>query len=93
MKGAVNQRVFDVPVCGGFLLTDHRRQMEDLFEPGREIVCYREPGEIQDLVRHYLARDDARRAVTEAARKRILAEHTYDLRLASLVRTMREIYG
>ena len=93
MKGAVNQRVFDVPVCGGFLLTDHRRQMEELFEPGREIVCYGDPGEIPDLVRHYLARDDARRKVTEAARSRILTEHTYDLRLSSLVRTMREIYG
>ena len=44
-------------------------------------------------MRHYLARDDARRKVTEAARSRILAEHTYDLRLSSLVRTMREIYG
>ena len=38
MPGAVNQRVFDVPACGAFLLTDHRRQLEDLFEPGREVV-------------------------------------------------------
>jgi spore maturation protein CgeB len=93
MKGAVNQRVFDVPVCGGFLLTDHRRQMEDLFEPGKEIVCYEDPDEIPGLVRHYLPREGGRRAVVEAARRRILAEHTYDLRLASLVRTMRETYG
>lgn len=93
MKGAVNQRVFDVPVCGGFLLTDHRRQMESLFEPGREIVCYQEPGEIPDLVRHYLRRDGERARITAAARSRILAEHTYDLRLKSLVRTMRAIYG
>lgn len=93
MKGAVNQRVFDVPVCGGFLLTDHRRQMEDLFEPGREIVCYREPEEIPELVRHYLARDDERRKIVQAARSRILGEHTYDHRLASLVGTMRETYG
>lgn len=93
MKGAVNQRVFDVPVCGGFLLTDHRRQMEALFEPGREIVCYREPGEIPDLVRHYLRRDSERAGITAAARSRILAEHTYDLRLQSLVQTMRSIYG
>jgi spore maturation protein CgeB len=93
MKGAVNQRVFDVPVCGGFLLTDHRRQMENLFEPGREIVCYDDPAEIPDLVRHYLADDAARTRVAMAARERILAEHTYDLRLASLVGTMRETYG
>jgi Uncharacterized protein conserved in bacteria len=93
MKGAVNQRVFDVPICGGFLLTDHRRQMEDLFEPGREIISYQDPGEIPELVRHYLPREAERRRVTEAARARILAEHTYDLRLVSLVRTMRSIYG
>lgn len=93
MKGAVNQRVFDVPVCGGFLLTDHRRQMEALFEPGQEIVCYQEPGEIPDLVRHYLRCDGERTRITKAARSRILAEHTYDLRLESLVRTMRSIYG
>jgi spore maturation protein CgeB len=93
MKGAVNQRVFDVPVCGGFLLTDHRRQMEALFEPGREIVCYQEPGEIPGLVRHYLRHDGERTRITAAARSRILAEHTYDLRLKSLVRTMRSIYG
>jgi len=93
MKGAVNQRVFDVPVCGGFLLTDHRRQMEALFEPGREIVCYQEPGEIAGLVRHYLRHDEERAKIIQAARSRILAEHTYDLRLESLVRTMRSIYG
>jgi spore maturation protein CgeB len=93
MKGAVNQRVFDVPVCGGFLLTDHRRQMENLFEPGREIVCYAEPDEIPDLIRRYLSRDKDRQRIVAAARRRILAEHTYDLRLESLVGIMRRTYG
>ncbi|NLW80938.1 MAG: glycosyltransferase [Desulfovibrionales bacterium] len=93
MKGAVNQRVFDVPVCGGFLLTDHRRQMEDLFEPGREMICYADRSEIAGLVRHYLARDAARQKIVTAGRVRILAHHTYDQRLTSLVRTMRETYG
>ena len=81
------------PESISFLLTDHRRRMEALFEPGREIVCYREPGEIPDLVRHYLHSDAERARITAAARTRILAEHTYDLRLKSLVRTMRSIYG
>ena len=93
MKGAVNQRVFDVPVCGGFLLTDHRRQMEDLLEPGREIICYEDKAEIPDLVRFYLAHDSARDRIVAAGRQRILAEHTYDLRLAALARSMRRIHG
>ena len=90
MKGAVNQRVFDVPCAGAFLLTDHRRQMEDLFEPGREIVCYHSRGEIPDLIARYLAAPAERAAVTERARARILAEHTYDHRMAALLAAVRE---
>jgi spore maturation protein CgeB len=93
MKGAVNQRVFDVPACGAFLLTDYRRQMEDLFVLGREVVCYGDPEEIGDLVRYYLAHDAQRHAVTQAARKRVLRDHSYDVRLATLVSAMRQWYG
>ncbi|MBN2141366.1 MAG: glycosyltransferase [Desulfovibrionaceae bacterium] len=93
MKGAVNQRVFDVPSCGAFLITDRRRQIEDLFEPGQEVVLYDEPAEVFDLVRRYLADPGARRRVVEAARKRVLAEHTYDRRLAELLETARQCFG
>ena len=93
MKGAVNQRVFDVPATESFLLTDYREQMENLFEPGREIICYHSQEEAEALAREYLARPDARRAVALAARKRILAEHTYEHRIQTLVARMREMYG
>ncbi|SDB29554.1 spore maturation protein CgeB [Desulfonatronum thiosulfatophilum] len=93
MKGAVNQRVFDVPACGGFLVTDQRRQMDHLFEPGREVVAYASPEEIPDLVRHYLRRPGARERVSLAARKRIMQEHTYDHRMTRLLKTMVAVYG
>lgn len=93
MKGAVNQRIFDVPACGGFLITDHRRQMDRLFEPGREVVSYASVEEIPELVRYYLAHPDARARIARAARKRILQEHTYDLRLTSLLKTVVAVYG
>jgi spore maturation protein CgeB len=93
MKGAVNQRVFDVPACGQFLLTDHRRQIEDLFEPGSEVICFHEPGEIEDLVRFYLDHDTARNRVAARARKRVLSEHTYEHRIEVIFRIMRERYG
>ena len=93
MKGAVNQRVFDVPATESFLLTDYREQTEKLFEPGTEIICYHSPEEAQSLAQEYLARPDRRRAVAKAARKRILAEHTYEHRLLRLISRMREMYG
>lgn len=93
MKGAVNQRVFDVPACGGFLLTDQRRQMDQLFEPGREVAAYASPEEIPDLVRFYLRHPQARARISQAARKRILREHSYDLRLTRLLQTMMSVYA
>ena len=93
MKGAVNQRVFDVPVAGAFVLTDWREQMDQLFEPEKEVVFYRDPEEVPDLVRFYLKHPAARAKIVEAARRRIFAQHTYALRLQEIIDQMQRIYG
>lgn len=93
MKGAVNQRVFDVPAAGAFLLTDRRRQMEDLFEPGREMAVYDHPDDIPGLVRHYLDHPEERRRLVAAGRRRVLADHTYPRRMSQLIGHMRDIFG
>ena len=92
MKGAVNQRIFDVPAAGSFVLTDWRPQMEQLFEP-QEMVCYRDPDEAPHLARHYLANHTERQAVALRARKRVLACHTWAHRLQTLLQHMRQVYG
>ncbi len=93
MKGAVNQRVFDVPACGGFVLTDRRAQLDLLFEPGREVVVYDAPEEIPGLVARYTRDAAARGRVSGAARSRILACHTYEHRLSELLAAMREDFS
>lgn len=93
MKGAVNQRVFDAPAAGAFLLTDWRVQMERLFEPGKEVVCYRENDEIPELIQRFLDHPREREAVATAARKRILAEHDYTHRVMALLEAMRRHFG
>lgn len=92
MKGAVNQRLFDVPAAGGFVLTDLREQMSELFEPGQEVICYNDPQEVPDLVRHYLSHPKERTAIVQAARKRVLAEHTWAHRVERMVSIMKHIY-
>ena len=93
MIGAVNQRVFDVPACGGFVLTDYREQMEALFDLDREAVVYRTPEEIPGLIRELLENEPRRKMIAGNARKRILAEHTYGIRLARLLETMRQTFS
>ena len=92
MKGAVNQRIFDAPATGAFVLTDWRPQMDALFEP-HEIACYHDKEEIPNLVRHYLAHPAERQAVARAGRERVLRCHTWAHRLKEMLDEMRRIYA
>jgi len=89
MKGAVNQRVFDVPACGAFLLTDAGAQFEALFVPGVEAAVYSHPDEIADMVRFYLDHPAERSKIAAKGRRRVLAEHTYVQRIGELFDIMR----
>ncbi|MEW6441344.1 MAG: glycosyltransferase [bacterium] len=93
MEQAVNQRVFDVPACGAFLLTDHQQAIEELFEAGAEIVTYREAEEIAEKADYYLRRPEARCRVAALGRKRVLLEHTYGQRVKTIVEAMRSRYA
>ncbi len=93
MKTGVNQRVFDVPACQAFLLTDRRAQLEALYEVGREVITYDHPDEIPELVKFYLTHPDRARAVAVAGFRRTLSEHTYVHRLGKLVDLMRREFG
>lgn len=89
MRDAVNQRVFDCPAAGGFLLTDAQPDMDAFFEPGREAAAYGSLEELRDKAAYYAARPEARRAIVTAARARIAAEHTHAHRLLALERFLK----
>jgi Uncharacterized protein conserved in bacteria len=56
-------------------------------------VVYDGPEEIAPLVARLLADDQERERVSRAARRRILAEHTYEHRLTELARIMRGTFA
>ncbi len=77
MPGAVNQRVFDVPMSGGFILSDNQKDLGELFEPGKEAIMYKNIDELKDLVKYYTANKAEKQHIIKAGQKRILDEHTY----------------
>ncbi len=93
MKTAVNQRVFDVPACGGFLLSDHQTDMESFFEVGKEAICYHGREEAVSLAGYYLENDAEREKIAAAGRRRVLADHTYERRMGELVAEMRRRFA
>ncbi|MDL2285668.1 DUF3880 domain-containing protein [Desulfovibrio sp. OttesenSCG-928-F07] len=93
MKGAVNQRIFDVPAAASFIITDWREQIENLFEPGKEVICYNSPEEATNLIQYYLNHQSEKEKIVQAARKRVLAQHCYEHRMQVLIAAMRKRYA
>ncbi len=80
-------RVFEAAGAGACLITDAWEGIEMFLEPGREVLVARDG---QDVADHVAALTPERsRAIGEAARRRVLAEHTYDRRAAEVDTLLR----
>jgi spore maturation protein CgeB len=82
---ALNQRVFDVPATGAFLLTDYSPELEEHYRIGEEIVCYRDVAELREKARYYLAHDAERRAIAARGYRKALTLPTIRDRMRTLI--------
>jgi len=81
----VTPRVFEVPACGGFLLTDENPCLSDLYEISREIICYKDKKELKELIKYYLEHPEERRILAQKGQQRAYREHTYENRLKDIL--------
>ena len=87
---ANNMRLYEATGVGSLLLTDAKANLDELFEPGREVVTYTTADELAERVRHYLAHEQERRAIATAGRQRTLRDHGYDTRMVELAGLLEE---
>jgi len=82
---ALNQRVFDVPATGAFLLTDYSPELEEHYRIGDEIACYGDVEELREKARYYLAHDAERRAIAARGHARALILPTIRDRMQAVI--------
>ena len=90
-KLGVNQvklRDFEVTLAGGFHLVEESEDHAELFAVGAEIETWRNPAELIDKSRFYLANESRRTCIADAGRRRALSEHTWKHRFDLLFRTL-----
>ncbi len=80
----VNPRTFELAACGAFQLSDERSLFPDLFT-GEEVVRFRSVEDVPALIRTWLNDPNRRQAVGDAARRRVLRDHTYEHRMKELL--------
>ena len=80
----VTPRVFEVPACGGFLLTAQNSCLSNLYEVGKEIICYKDADDLTELINYYLKHPEKRKLIAQKGQDRTLRDHTYEKRLKQI---------
>ncbi|GAB7022917.1 CgeB family protein [Salidesulfovibrio brasiliensis] len=91
--GVPNQRIFDVPAVGGFVLTDNVPQLSRYYDIGDEVAVYESHDEIAEAIRRWQRNPKERREMIEKAMRRTLAEHTYQHRLQRMGDILSRLYS
>ena len=81
----VTPRVFEVPASGGFLLVNENPMLNDLYEIGQEIICYKDESELEELIKYYLKHPEERELIAKAGQNKAHNEHTYKKRLEEII--------
>jgi len=89
-KTSANFRVFNVTASAGFLLTDYKDDLENLFEIDSEIVCYRTPEELRRKAEYYLSHPAEMTRIADAGHRRTITDHTFVHRAARILDYIRE---
>ena len=77
-------RDIECPATGACYLTTYHWELAEMFEIGKEVLCYRNVEELIELYSYYSKRPDACLAIARAAHRRAVGEHTWEKRLRNL---------
>jgi spore maturation protein CgeB len=82
-------RLFEAAACGTPIISDCWPGLEEILEPGREILLSRSSEETLEILREMP--ESERRKIARRARRRVLAEHTSMNRAAQLEQYALEV--
>jgi spore maturation protein CgeB len=88
VRGGTNMRTFECAGYGIPQVVEYRAGLENHFEPGREILVYRELPEMIEQIQRLLQDPAFAAQLAERARRRALAQHTYHHRAFTLLRDL-----
>ena len=80
----INPRTFEVSACGAFQLVDKVPGLEEFFSD-EEMATYSSEEELLEKAAYYLERPSLRQTMANAARHKVLHNHTYYHRMENLL--------
>jgi len=84
IKQHLHLREFEGPMSGALYCTGYMDEIERFFEPGKEIIVYKNMDEMLDKIQYYLNNPQEADKIRLAGRERALRDHTYHRRYETL---------
>lgn len=85
IRKSMSARMYTAVGCGAFYMCQHVEGIEEVLLPDKEIVTFQSEEEMIEKIRFYLPKEDLRKKIAEAGQKRVLKEHTYEIRIREML--------
>jgi spore maturation protein CgeB len=76
-----NMRIFEATGCGTLLMTESAKNLNRLFQPGKEVVAYDNFADLNEKIRYYLSHDTERGRIADEGQKACIERHSYSIRI------------
>ncbi|OGL62920.1 hypothetical protein A3E97_05420 [Candidatus Uhrbacteria bacterium RIFCSPHIGHO2_12_FULL_47_12] len=84
----IKGRNFEVPGCGGFLLTGYAEDLEKYYVEGKEVVVFRGIKDLAKKAYYYSTHEEERKQIARAGFERTVKDHTYEKRFQEIFHIM-----
>ena len=81
---AHNMKTFEIPACGGFMLTNRTKEQCGFFEEGKEICCFETPDELKNKIKQFLNNYETRKNISKNAYDKV-QKHSYNVRIKEIL--------
>lgn len=88
IETGLSLRVWDVLGCGGFLLTNYQAEIPEYFEIGKDLETYESMEELEQKIQYYLTHEEERVEIAVNGYEKTAKFHTYEMRIAEMIRIL-----
>jgi spore maturation protein CgeB len=84
----IKSRNFEIPGCGGFLITGDADNLSDYYVPDKEIIIFNGTDDLIEKCHYYINHPKERDVIAQAGYQRTIKDHTYEQRFREIFRAM-----
>lgn len=84
IRTGISQRVLDIMATGSFVLTNYQKELEEIFEIGKEIVVYKSEKEMIEKIKYYLDNEEERLLIAKNGYKKVKNNYSSEKQVAKI---------